>query len=215
MLARGVSGTCRTGRFPGPVWPVLWVGGSMRLQSTTVAVCAEALRSGPRSFLFMGVRRLRYLRSISSTEITAGWFIWLMPASMSSQWIYTPRYPHSFGSFATDWDEIDTVVEFIRSLRSHRELWQSRARLRETAHDAAASFRGVAPVWHVRGAAGLECEVIGRTQTCGLVRVWCGGTSLFHICRIAGATSRLSRRQLRSPSVAQAPLPVWAAWFAS
>jgi pimeloyl-ACP methyl ester carboxylesterase len=28
-----------------------------------------------------------------------------------------PRYPHSFGSFATDWDEIDTVVEFIRSIR--------------------------------------------------------------------------------------------------
>ena len=28
-----------------------------------------------------------------------------------------PRYPHPFGSFATDWDEIDTVVEFIRSLR--------------------------------------------------------------------------------------------------
>jgi pimeloyl-ACP methyl ester carboxylesterase len=33
-----------------------------------------------------------------------------------------PRYPHSFGSFATDWDEIDTVVEFIRSLRSNRAL---------------------------------------------------------------------------------------------
>jgi pimeloyl-ACP methyl ester carboxylesterase len=31
-------------------------------------------------------------------------------------------YPHSFGSFATDWDEIDTVVEFIRSLRGHRTL---------------------------------------------------------------------------------------------
>ena len=29
----------------------------------------------------------------------------------------SPRYPHSLGSFATDWDEIDTVVEFIRSLR--------------------------------------------------------------------------------------------------
>jgi pimeloyl-ACP methyl ester carboxylesterase len=28
-----------------------------------------------------------------------------------------PRYPHSLGSFATDWDEIDTVVQFIRSLR--------------------------------------------------------------------------------------------------
>jgi pimeloyl-ACP methyl ester carboxylesterase len=33
-----------------------------------------------------------------------------------------PRYPHSFGSFATDWDEIDTVVDFIRSLRGHRAL---------------------------------------------------------------------------------------------
>jgi pimeloyl-ACP methyl ester carboxylesterase len=33
-----------------------------------------------------------------------------------------PRYPHSFGSFATDWDEIDTVVEFIRSIRGDRAL---------------------------------------------------------------------------------------------
>jgi pimeloyl-ACP methyl ester carboxylesterase len=33
-----------------------------------------------------------------------------------------PRYPHSFGSFATDWDEIDTVVEFIRSVRGDRAL---------------------------------------------------------------------------------------------
>jgi pimeloyl-ACP methyl ester carboxylesterase len=33
-----------------------------------------------------------------------------------------PSYPHSFGSFATDWDEIDTVVEFIRSLRGQRAL---------------------------------------------------------------------------------------------
>src|SRR5262249_16483623 len=33
-----------------------------------------------------------------------------------------PRYPHSFGSFATDWDEIDTVVEFIRSIRDDRAL---------------------------------------------------------------------------------------------
>ena len=33
-----------------------------------------------------------------------------------------PPYPHSFGSFATDWDEIDTVVEFIRSLRGNRAL---------------------------------------------------------------------------------------------
>ena len=33
-----------------------------------------------------------------------------------------PRYPHSFGSFATDWDEIDTVVQFIRSLRGDPTL---------------------------------------------------------------------------------------------
>jgi pimeloyl-ACP methyl ester carboxylesterase len=33
-----------------------------------------------------------------------------------------PRHPHSFGSFATDWDEIDTVVNFIRSLRGDRAL---------------------------------------------------------------------------------------------
>ncbi len=33
-----------------------------------------------------------------------------------------PHYPHPFGSFATDWDEIDTVVEFIRSLRGDRTL---------------------------------------------------------------------------------------------
>jgi pimeloyl-ACP methyl ester carboxylesterase len=33
-----------------------------------------------------------------------------------------PLYPRSFGSFATDWDEIDTVVEFIRSLRGHPTL---------------------------------------------------------------------------------------------
>jgi len=33
-----------------------------------------------------------------------------------------PRYPHSFGSFTTDWDEIDTVVEFIRSRRGDRAL---------------------------------------------------------------------------------------------
>jgi pimeloyl-ACP methyl ester carboxylesterase len=33
-----------------------------------------------------------------------------------------PRYPQSFGSFATDWDEIDTVVNFIRSLRGDRAL---------------------------------------------------------------------------------------------
>jgi pimeloyl-ACP methyl ester carboxylesterase len=34
----------------------------------------------------------------------------------------TPSYLHSLGSFATDWDEIDTVVEFIRSLRGDRAL---------------------------------------------------------------------------------------------
>ena len=34
----------------------------------------------------------------------------------------SPRYPHAFGSFTTDWDEIDTVVEFIRSLRRDRAL---------------------------------------------------------------------------------------------
>src|SRR5215471_6913282 len=44
-----------------------------------------------------------------------------------------------------------------------RELWKPRARVRETAHAAAASFRRVAPVWHVRGAfAGLDVEVIER-----------------------------------------------------
>jgi pimeloyl-ACP methyl ester carboxylesterase len=34
----------------------------------------------------------------------------------------SPRYPHSFGSFATDWDEIDTAVAFIRSRRRDRAL---------------------------------------------------------------------------------------------
>lgn len=33
-----------------------------------------------------------------------------------------PGHPHSLGSFATDWDEIDTVVAFIRSLRGQRAL---------------------------------------------------------------------------------------------
>ena len=33
-----------------------------------------------------------------------------------------PRYQQPFGSFATDWDEIDTAVEFIRSLRGDRAL---------------------------------------------------------------------------------------------
>src|SRR5688572_1370853 len=33
-----------------------------------------------------------------------------------------PRYQQPFGSFATDWDEIDTAVEFIRSLRGQRAL---------------------------------------------------------------------------------------------
>ena len=34
----------------------------------------------------------------------------------------SPRYAHSFGSFASDWDEIDTVVQFIRSLRGDSTL---------------------------------------------------------------------------------------------
>ena len=38
------------------------------------------------------------------------------------QAVCPPHYPHSLGSFATDWDEIDTIVEFIRSLRGHRTL---------------------------------------------------------------------------------------------
>ena len=33
-----------------------------------------------------------------------------------------PRSAHSFGSFTTDWDELDTVVEFIRALRGQRAL---------------------------------------------------------------------------------------------
>jgi pimeloyl-ACP methyl ester carboxylesterase len=33
-----------------------------------------------------------------------------------------PRYQQPVGSFATDWDEIDTAVEFIRSLRGDRAL---------------------------------------------------------------------------------------------
>ena len=33
-----------------------------------------------------------------------------------------PRYQQPFGSFATDWDEIDRAVEFIRSLRGDRAL---------------------------------------------------------------------------------------------
>jgi pimeloyl-ACP methyl ester carboxylesterase len=33
-----------------------------------------------------------------------------------------PRYQQPFGSFATDWDEMDTAVEFIRSLRGNRAL---------------------------------------------------------------------------------------------
>jgi pimeloyl-ACP methyl ester carboxylesterase len=33
-----------------------------------------------------------------------------------------PPYQQPFGSFATDWDEIDTAVEFIRSLRGDRAL---------------------------------------------------------------------------------------------
>jgi pimeloyl-ACP methyl ester carboxylesterase len=33
-----------------------------------------------------------------------------------------PPYQAAFGSFVTDWDEIDTVVTFIRSLRGQRDL---------------------------------------------------------------------------------------------
>lgn len=33
-----------------------------------------------------------------------------------------PRYPHAFSSFATDWDEIDTAIAFIRSLRGDHAL---------------------------------------------------------------------------------------------
>src|SRR5262245_36791278 len=33
-----------------------------------------------------------------------------------------PRYQQPFGSFATDWEEIDTAVEYIRSLRGDRAL---------------------------------------------------------------------------------------------
>ena len=33
-----------------------------------------------------------------------------------------PRYPHAFSSFATDWDEIDTAIGFIRSLRGDPAL---------------------------------------------------------------------------------------------
>lgn len=33
-----------------------------------------------------------------------------------------PRHPHPFSSFATDWDEMDTAIEFIRSLRGDRAL---------------------------------------------------------------------------------------------
>jgi pimeloyl-ACP methyl ester carboxylesterase len=34
----------------------------------------------------------------------------------------SPRYQQPFGSFATDWDEIDTALEYIRSLRGDRAL---------------------------------------------------------------------------------------------
>jgi pimeloyl-ACP methyl ester carboxylesterase len=33
-----------------------------------------------------------------------------------------PRYAQPFGSFASDWDEIDTAIEFVRSLRGDRAL---------------------------------------------------------------------------------------------
>jgi hypothetical protein len=51
----------------------------------------RAAALGPWSLLFWGVRPLRYPHSISRTEITGGWFIWLTPASMSSLWIYKAR----------------------------------------------------------------------------------------------------------------------------
>lgn len=34
----------------------------------------------------------------------------------------SPRYQQPFGSFATDWDEIDTALEYVRSLRGDRAL---------------------------------------------------------------------------------------------
>jgi pimeloyl-ACP methyl ester carboxylesterase len=40
---------------------------------------------------------------------------YLVPNPLSAP--CSPTYPHSFGSFRTDWDEMDTVVEFIRALR--------------------------------------------------------------------------------------------------
>ena len=46
MLACRRSGTCRAGRFPRPVWPALWGGGSMRVHSITVVVCALTALGG-------------------------------------------------------------------------------------------------------------------------------------------------------------------------
>src|SRR5262249_48979223 len=70
-------------------------------------------------------------------------------------------------------------ARWSESLRD-RELWQSRARLRATAHGAAASFGRVAPVWHVPGAfAGLDFEVIKApripTPKTGVVLTICAG----------------------------------------
>ncbi len=53
----------------------------------------------------------------TSTENQAKY---LVPSPLASPG--PPRYPHSFSSFATDWDEIDTVVEFIRSIRGDHSL---------------------------------------------------------------------------------------------
>jgi pimeloyl-ACP methyl ester carboxylesterase len=45
---------------------------------------------------------------------------YLVPSPLAAP--CAPRYQQPFGSFATDWDEIDTAVEFIRSLRGDRAL---------------------------------------------------------------------------------------------
>lgn len=45
---------------------------------------------------------------------------YLVPSPLAAP--CAPTYPRAFGSFASDWDEIDTVVAFIRSLRGDRAL---------------------------------------------------------------------------------------------